>query len=91
MTELLKQGQYVPMPVEEQVMSIFAGVNGYLDDLPVDLVLPFEAEFLNHMKANKPHIGETIRRTGELKEVEKELHAAVEEFKKQFKAARGLS
>jgi len=91
MTELLKQGQYVPMPVEEQVMSIFAGVNGYLDDLPVDLVLPFEAEFLKHMKANKPHIGETIRRTGELKEVEKELHAAVEEFKKQFKAARGLS
>ncbi|NPV74704.1 MAG: F0F1 ATP synthase subunit alpha [Pelotomaculum sp.] len=90
MTELLKQGQYVPMPVEDQVMSIFAGTNGYLDDLPVEKVLPFEAEFLKYMKTNKPHIGETIRRTGQLKDVEQELHAAVEAFKKEFKAAHGL-
>ncbi len=90
MTELLKQGQYVPMPVEDQIMSIFAGTNGYLDDLPVEKVLPFEAEFLKYMKANKPHIGETIRKTGQLKDVEQELHAAVEAFKRDFKAAHGL-
>ena len=39
-------------------MSIFAGTNGYLDDLPVEKVLPFDAEFLKYMKANKPHIGD---------------------------------
>jgi len=90
MMELLKQGQYVPMPVEEQVISIFAAANGYLDDMPVEVVQPFEAEFLKFMRANKPQIGETIKKTGELKDVEKDLHAAVAEFKTQFKTAHGL-
>jgi len=90
MTELLKQGQYVPMPVEEQIMSIFAATNGYLDDLPVEMVQPFEAEFLKYMKANKPKIAETIRNTGELTDIEEELKAAIEDFKSGFKSARGL-
>ena len=90
MVELLKQGQYVPMPVEEQIMSIFSAANGYLDDLPVEMVQPFEAEFLKFMRANKPNIGENIKKTGELKEIEKELHSAIEEFKKGFVAARVL-
>ena len=90
MTELLKQGQYVPMPVEEQVMSIFTAANGYLDDLELEMVQSFEAEFLKFMRANKPQIGQAIRETGQLKDVEKDLHAAVEEFKKEFKAARNL-
>ena len=91
MTELLKQGQYVPMPVEDQVMSIFTAANGYLDDLPIEKVQPFEAEFLKFMRSEKPQIGETIRQTGQLKDVEKDLHAAVEEFKKGFVAAHGLA
>lgn len=90
MVELLKQGQYVPMPVEEQVMSIFAASKGYLDDMPVEMVQPFEAELLKFMRANKPSIGEAIRETGELKTIEKDLLAAIEEFKAGFKAARGL-
>jgi F-type H+-transporting ATPase subunit alpha len=90
MVELLKQGQYVPMPVEDQVMSIFAASKGYLDDMPVEVVQPFEAEFLKFMRANKPSIGEAIRATGELKTIENDLLAAIEEFKAGFKSARGL-
>jgi F-type H+-transporting ATPase subunit alpha len=92
MVELLKQGQYVPVPVEEQIMSIFAGTQGYLDDLAVDMVQTFEAEFLKFMRANKPQIGESIRKTGEMPEqVVKELRAAIEEFKKQFKTVHGIA
>ncbi len=80
----------MPMPVEDQIMSIFAASKGYLDDMPVEVVQPFEAEFLKFMKANKPNIGEAIRTTGELKTIEKELLAAIEEFKAGFKRARGL-
>ena len=90
MVELLKQGQYVPMPVEEQVVSIYAATKGYLDDIPVEMVLPFEADFLKFMKANKPNIGETIKKTGQLQDIEKELQAAIEEFKAEFKITRGL-
>ncbi|MGQ9823654.1 MAG: F0F1 ATP synthase subunit alpha [Desulfotomaculales bacterium] len=85
MTELLKQNQYVPMPVEEQVMVIYAGVNGYLDDLPVERVLPFEAEFLRYVRGTHPEIGESIAKTGELsKETEEALKKALTEFKKTF-------
>jgi F-type H+-transporting ATPase subunit alpha len=90
MVELLKQGQYVPMAIEDQVMSIFAASRGYLDDMPVEVVQPFEAELLKFMKANKPAIGEAIRATGELKTIETELLAAIDEFKAGFKSARGL-
>ncbi|OAT79784.1 F0F1 ATP synthase subunit alpha [Desulfotomaculum copahuensis] len=87
MVELLKQGQYVPMPVEEQVMSIYAGVNGYLDDLPVESVLPFEADFLKYMRASHPDVGESIGKTGEMsKDTEEKLKAAILEFKKGFVA-----
>ncbi len=85
MVELLKQDQYVPMPVEEQVMSIYAGVNGYLDDLPVDRVRPFETDFLKYMRSNKPGVGEEIARTGQLgQQAEDQLKAAIADFKKIF-------
>ena len=91
MVELLKQNQYVPMATEEQIMSIYAAANGYLDDLPVAQVLAFEAEFLKFMRASKPQIGEGIKKTGDLPDKEKaELNAAIEEFKKGFKTAHGL-
>jgi len=61
LTELLKQGQYSPMPVEEQVISIFAGVNGYLDDIPARDVTQFEQGFLSEIKASHADLLEAIR------------------------------
>ncbi|MDA1311113.1 MAG: F0F1 ATP synthase subunit alpha, partial [Proteobacteria bacterium] len=61
LTELLKQGQYSPMPIEEQVVSIFAGVNGYLDNIAARDVTQFEAGFLSDMRANHANILGAIR------------------------------
>ncbi|RDV84513.1 F0F1 ATP synthase subunit alpha [Ammonifex thiophilus] len=92
LTELLKQDQYCPMPLEEQVMSIYTGVHGYLDDLPVDKVRDFEAEFLKFMRTQYPDVGESIRKELEIKpEVEEKLKRAIEEFKKDFKLQHGLA
>jgi F-type H+-transporting ATPase subunit alpha len=92
MVELLKQNQYVPMTVEEQVMVLFAAVNGYLDDLPVDRVLQFEAEFLKFMKTGRPKVGEEIRKTGELSDqLQEQLKSAIAEFKKDFGVQYGLA
>jgi F-type H+/Na+-transporting ATPase subunit alpha len=83
--EIMKQGQYTPYRVEDQVISIWAVSNGYLDDIPVDRVGQFEAELLDHMRSRHSDIGETIRETGVLDDdtVEK-LKKAVEEFKSIF-------
>lgn len=85
MVELLKQDQYVPMEVEDQVISIFAGANGFLDDLPVEQVLPFEAGLLKFMKSDKAEVrnelGEKLKITDDLKE---KLKAAILEFKDSF-------
>jgi F-type H+-transporting ATPase subunit alpha len=63
LTELLKQPQYSPMPVEEQVVSIFAGVNGFLDTVPTDAVTRFEAGLLAHMRADHADVLGTLRDT----------------------------
>ena len=85
LTELLKQDQYVPMAVEEQVVSIFSGVRGYLDGIEVDQIGRFEQEFLNDMRDNKPDILSSIRETGDMSDdVEKELRVHLEEFTKKF-------
>ena len=85
LTELLKQDQYVPMAVEEQVVSIFSGVRGYLDGIEVDQIGRFEQEFLNDMRDNKPEILSSIRETGDMSDdVEEELMAHLEEFTKKF-------
>ncbi|MBC7074568.1 MAG: F0F1 ATP synthase subunit alpha [Syntrophomonadaceae bacterium] len=84
-SELLKQDQYQPMPVEEQVVSIFTGINGYLDDLPKDKVGEFETDFLKFMRSTYADILATIRDTGTLDDATKEkLVKAVEEFKSTF-------
>lgn len=86
MVEILKQAQYQPMLVEEQVMIIFVGVNGYLDDLPVEKIKSFEEEFYKFMRDKYPQIGLKIKKTKELdKETEEELKKATSEFKKEFK------
>jgi F-type H+-transporting ATPase subunit alpha len=74
------------MPVEQQVISIWAGGNGYLDDLPVEDVRRFERELLEFMDASHPDVGEHIRNEGTLPdEVEARLREAVEEFKGRFR------
>ncbi len=85
LTELLKQKQFAPMPVEEQVVSIFAGTNGYLDPLPVSEVGRFEETMLAHMRAEHPGLLETIRVTGDLSdETRAGLKDALDGFAKTF-------
>ena len=85
LTELLKQDQYVPMPVEEQVVSIFAGVRGYLDRIEVAQIGRFEQELLNEVREKKPEILAAIRDTGDLADdVDKQLSDHLEEFTKKF-------
>lgn len=83
--ELLKQGQYEPIPVEEQVVTLFTGVNGLLDDLPVDSVKAFEKESLAFIRSNYPDILKSIHEAKEIKEeVAKRLEKAINEFKGIF-------
>ena len=85
LTELLKQGQYAPLPVEEQVVSIFAGVRGYLDQVDVSDVTRFEQGLLSDIKANGSDILTKIRDEQELSEAtEKELVSFVESYAKKF-------
>ena len=82
--ELLKQPQYTPYPVEEQVASVWTGTNGYLDDLEVSDVLTFEASLLDHLRRNSTVL-ETIRTTGVLdKDTEDALRQAVESFRTSY-------
>jgi F-type H+-transporting ATPase subunit alpha len=84
LVELLKQRQYTPYPMEEQVISIFAGTSGLIDDLPVEDVRRFESELLEHLR-REGDILATIRETREFGEdTEKSVRAAIEEFKRNF-------
>jgi F-type H+-transporting ATPase subunit alpha len=85
--EVLKQGQYQPMSMEEQVAIIFAGVNGYLDDLAAERVQDFEAGFLQFLRANHPEILKTIGDTGQLEDgVKAALVVSINEYKTIFAA-----
>ena len=87
LTELLKQGQFSPMPVEEQVVSIFAGVNGYLDKLPVGAVTRFEAELLDEVRDKGADILSTIRTESALSDSTREkLKAFLDSFASKFAA-----
>jgi len=82
LTEILKQPQYVPMPVENQVMIMYAAVNGYLDDIAVDKLGAFEAGFYQFMEANHPEIGKAIVKEKDIgSETEEALKKAIPEFK----------
>jgi F-type H+/Na+-transporting ATPase subunit alpha len=86
LVELLKQGQYIPMPVEKQVASMFTGTNGYLDELPLEEVQRFEQEFLEMMDMKYADVLGTIAETKELsQETETRLHAIAKEFVQKFK------
>ena len=85
LTELLKQDQFAPMAVEEQVVSIFSGVRGYLDGIDVNDVTRFESEFLGNMRANHGALLEQIRTSQEMSdESDKALTAILDEFSKKF-------
>ncbi|MEW1918144.1 F0F1 ATP synthase subunit alpha [Pseudarthrobacter oxydans] len=82
--ELLKQGQYSPFPVENQVVSIWAGTNGYLDDVPVEDINRFESEFLEHL-THKSSILTTLAQTNVLDDdTAAALKSAIVDFKKGF-------
>ncbi|MEA2085593.1 MAG: F0F1 ATP synthase subunit alpha [Chloroflexota bacterium] len=81
-TEILKQPQYTPVALEKQVMVLYAAVNGYIDDVPVDKVTAFEVDFYRFMEANHPEIGKGIAREGEITtETGEALKQAILEFK----------
>jgi len=85
LTELLKQPQFSPLKMEEQVCVIYAGVNGYLDKLPLDKVRPFEDALLTAMRAKSPDVLEAIRSSGDLtREVEAKLKTAVDAYADSF-------
>ncbi|MEW5701450.1 MAG: F0F1 ATP synthase subunit alpha [Candidatus Zixiibacteriota bacterium] len=87
MVELLKQDQYVPVAVEDQVMVIWAGTHGFLDDLPVAAVRKFEREFQEFMHKEYPDVGHTIRSKGQLTDdLDAKLKEACAKFRKAFVA-----
>ncbi len=85
LVELLKQPQFSPFPVERQVVSIWAGTTGNLDDIPVADIHRFEADFLDHLGRDKPEIFEGILESGKLEDDTVDaLQKAIDEFKKSF-------
>jgi F-type H+-transporting ATPase subunit alpha len=87
MMEILKQDQYQPMPVEEQVAVLYAGTKGLLDSIPVDDIKRFESEYLEFLRASKSDLLSSIKEKKALDDdLENKLQAAVEEFKKSFQA-----
>ncbi len=85
LTELLKQGQYQPMPVEEQVLAVFAGVNGYLDGIEVGQIGQFEESFLGEMRSLHAEVVAEIRDSQEISEAtEAKLKSILDDFSAKF-------
>ncbi|MEE8219076.1 MAG: F0F1 ATP synthase subunit alpha, partial [bacterium] len=92
MVEILKQDQYDPLSVEKQVVIIYVGVNGYIDDIPLELCLPFEQEFYSHLDERHPALLKSIAEAQEIsEEVEAELKEAIAAFKGDFVVRHGLA
>jgi F-type H+-transporting ATPase subunit alpha len=87
LVELLKQPQYQPMPVQEQVASLYAGTRGFMDEVPLDAVHKFESELMEFLRNSKADILKDILEKKALDaDIEGRLKAAIEEFKKGFRA-----
>ena len=92
LVELLKQHQFSPMSVQNQVVAIWLGTRGHLDSVPVADVTRFESEFIEHLQASRPGIFDDIKNTLKLnEETEQQLVAAVVDFKKGFATSDGSS
>tara|TARA_B100000029_G_scaffold64106_1_gene57428 strand:- start:5380 stop:6912 length:1533 start_codon:yes stop_codon:yes gene_type:complete len=86
LTELLKQDQYSPMPVAQQVIAVFSGVRGFLDDVELGNIKKIEKQIYEAVKSSSPEIIDTINSTGKLEpDVEKKLKSVIEDFKKKNK------
>jgi len=86
LTELLKQNQYSPMTVAEQVISVFTGVRGYLDDVDLSKIKEFERGILEKIRNEKSEIISSIESTGNLeKDMEESLIQTIQDFKKSKK------
>ena len=84
-TEILKQPQYVPMPTEQQVMILYAAINGFVDDVPATRMGDFENGFHQYMLTHHPEVGDTIAKTKTLDDdTEEKLKAAIADYKKAF-------
>ena len=91
MTEILKQGQYAPLTLEDQVMVLYTGVNGYLDKLPIESLARFEKEFLTFMHEKNPDVPDAIGEEQDISEkMEKALKEDIEVFLGQFDAQKEL-
>ena len=87
LTEILKQPQYAPLKVEEQVVSIYSGVNGYLDNFDNSKIKDFENKLLDEIKSNAPDILNSIRDTGKLEgKTEEKLKNILDKMKENFNA-----
>ena len=87
LVEILKQGQFNPVPVEEQVAIIYAGTNGYLDNVPVEHIRRFEKEYIQHLKTKFPDLLKEIAKKRELtSEIVDSLKNSLEDFHNFFKA-----
>src|ERR1022692_2750549 len=90
LVELLKQPQYSPLAVEQQVVAVWAGTSGFLDDVPIEDIARFEDEFLDFLQRNHPGIYDAIRETGELSDdTVVALKDAIEEFRRGFEISGG--
>ncbi len=86
LTELLKQNQYSPMPVAQQVIAVFSGVRGFLDDVELLDIKNIEKQIYEEVKSSDPEIINSINNTGKLEEkIEKKLTLVIEQFKKKIK------
>ena len=86
LTELLKQDQYSPMPVAQQVIAVFSGVRGFLDDVELANIKNIEKQIYEKVKSSNPEIIDSINNTGKLdEEIEKKLTSVIEKFKKENK------
>ena len=87
MVELLKQGQYQPLPVEKQILIIYAGTNGFVDELPLGALKKYEQELNSFVESKHPDIFADVLKKRELDgDLRAKLNKALEEFKGIFKA-----
>ena len=87
MTELLKQHQYAPLKVGEEVLVLYAGTHGYLDDIPVEQVSAYERQLLAYVRTKQSSVLETIQSSQEMtEELEQKIVTMLDQFKTVFKA-----
>ena len=87
LTELLRQGQYHPYPVEDQVVSVWAGINGHFDDIAVEDLLRFEGDLLEHLRRNTPILATIVETQKWDDDTANAVVAEINKVKEQFKAS----